>query len=493
MEFNPDIVTEDVQIDYEQITYLLQHDEEFFIQFFLRDELTHPVPEFHKDVFHLMVSTTAQRSVFALPRDHAKTTLAKLAVIWHFLFSKYRFIVYLSNTASVAVAAVNDIIAFMDDENFANVFGAPEYSVKQDGVGYYKFILKTPFGTKKCILKALGSGQQVRGLNIDNKRPQLAIVDDLEDNDNIATEELFKKLKRWFYGPFRKALDKFDHKIIQLGNMISNRCMLNEHCKSEFWFSRRFGALLTDGSTLWPDVWTYEKLVLDFKEYVERGLLDVWFAEMMNMPISGGRGLIKSDEIYYLPEIHPGDIEYGFITIDLAISDKSWAHKTVITAHGWNGHCWQQCDYFGTTGIDPIDLFDQVVAIAFKWGISYVGIEAVAYQAALKPVFEFLCLSKHIEGLEFVQLHVAGTRKVQRLATWAAMIKAKEYALTEGELVYTEQLLFFDPTKRENDDDYIDSAAHAVTMIDNFLYEVMESIGPKQDTEMKSSYQICEF
>ena len=493
------LIREHVQINVKEILYALENDEEFFIQFFLGDELVHkktgkssPVPEFHKEVFSLMVSAKASQCVFALPRDHAKTTLAKLCAVWYYLFSNYRFVVYLSNTASIAVAATNDIIAFIESENFASVFGRPHFHIKQEGVGYYKFDIMLPGGKKTCILKAHGSGQQVRGLNIDNQRPQLAIVDDLEDNDNIATEELADKLKRWFYSAFKKALDKFDNKIIQLGNMISNRCMLKEHCESQFWFSRRYGCILSNGKALWPEAFTISDLIQDFKEYKLIGLVDIWFAEMMNLPLVSGRGLIEASEIFYKPEVDPSEIEYGCITIDLAISKRDWAHHTVVTAHGWQGEHWQLCEQIGDKGIDPIELFGIVVSIAFKWNISVIGFESTAYQASLESVFDYLCLVNRVEGLTFVPLTSGSTRKVQRLAPWAGLIKKKEYALPDTDFKVTEQLLTFDPKKENNEDDYIDSAAYIVQMLDFHYMQILNSIDlQKNKAKIRNSYEVC--
>ena len=484
-----------VQINTTEIIHALEHDSEFFIQFFLGEELTHPVPSFHVDIFHLMTSTAVRLCAFAVPRDHAKTTLAKLAAVKYLLFTNFQFIIYLSNVSGTAIASCNDIIAFFESENFISVFGPVEFIKKQDGVGFYIFKIKIPkpdgsWNTKLCILKALGAGQSVRGINVYHRRPQLGIVDDLEDVENIATEELFMKLKKWFYGTFRKCLDKFNHKIIHIGNMIANRCLLKEHCKSEYWFSRIYGALLADGTPLWPDAWPIDKLKEDFVEYLKAGMADIWFTEMMNMPIGIGKGLIKADDIYYLPEIHPEDVEYACITIDLAISEKTWAHETVIAVHGWNGECWQSVDMDGGVGIDPINLFDRLIVLCYKWRVNVVGIESVAYQASLKFVFNFLCASRNIENIRFVDLYATG-RKLQRLSPWAGMIKAKEYALTEGDFVITEQLLMYDPKIRDNDDDYIDAHSYVLQLINTWLPEIIEQIALPNISQTLGSYELA--
>lgn len=481
-----------VQLTKEQIKLALKNDAEFLIQFFLGTEIDLPVPEFHPEIFTFMVEDTSSQFACAVPRDHAKTTLAKLASVWYILFSDFRFILYLSNTVTIAIPSVNDIISFLECDNCRVVFGEIKWHIRQDGKGIYKFEING----KLVILRAHGAGMQVRGINIDNQRPQLAICDDIESSENIATPELFMKLKRWFYGPFKKALDKFKHKIVHIGNLVENRCLIAEHVQSPYWSSRVYGCLLSNGQPLWPDAWPLEKLQKDFMEYLEAGLADVWFAEMMNMPTAGGRGIIKADEIYYEPNALPEDIDFGFITIDLAISDKTWAHKTVIACHGFipdkgaNG-IWQAVDYAGYRGIDPIALFWEVMRFVKKWRISTVGIESVAFQASLKYVFEHECLRNGITGINFVDVY-ATNRKAQRIIPWAAMVKAKEYAINHGDFTITQELITYRPDKKENQDDHIDAYAYAPQMMDRYMHLIMQQYEVNTHNEIQGSYSICE-
>ncbi|MCK5345784.1 MAG: hypothetical protein KAR20_20380, partial [Candidatus Heimdallarchaeota archaeon] len=80
----------------------------------------------------------------------------------------------------------------------------------------------------------------------------------------------------------------------------------------------------------------------------------------------------------------------------------------------------------------------------------------------------------------------------ERLATWAGLIKNREYSLTEGDFVMSQQLLTYDPTKKNNDDDAIDSAAHGVTMKSEFIYDIIteqETRGRDQLPVFQTSYQ----
>ena len=472
MEYQTRSDVSSVQVSTRQLRERLKLDKEFFIQFLMYEYLTVPIPQMHIDVFEKMVDPDIRKYVCAIPRGHAKTTLAKLAVVYLFVFSPYEFILYVSNTSEMAVDACVDIVTFFENPNFIAAFGEVEFLIKRDGEGYYVFRLLG----KTCILRARGANQQMRGINVRHRRPQVAVVDDLEDIENTATDALFTKLNNWYHRTFMKALDQFNSKVVHIGNMISERCILKNNIESTYWHSTLFGALLSNGQPLWPDLWPIERLAEDFKEYASNGLSHLWFAEMMNQPMMKGNGLIDLTDLKYAPAINPGDAEYGFITCDPAISDAAWAHKSSIVVHAWVGEHWQLVEYELEFGVDPLELLSFIINLALKWGFNYVGIESVAYQASLQSLFRYVCLRDGIEHLYVVPLMTGNRSKTQRLASWASYIKKGFYKLTEGEFVATTQLLQYNPLKKENDDDLIDGAAYAVQMIDLYLIEIIDAV-----------------
>jgi hypothetical protein len=477
--FNLDGVVEtvDVQMSTDDIIEAMHKDGEFFIQFFLADELKFPVPEFHIQSWNLITAEMILYIALALPRGHAKTTLSKLCCVWYLLFTDTRFIVYVSNTVNIAAEACKDIVANLRSDNFAKVFGAPRFEVDREGHGFYKFWLEVPDGRggkyeKFCILKALGAGQQVRGLNIDNERPQLAVVDDLEDNDNTATPMLQKKLKVWFFGAFFKAMSKKRKKIIYLGNMLSNQSILYQLCeKSDNWHSIRKGALLSNGQPLWPEMWSFEDLQKDYLEYQMMGLTALWYAEMMNMPMAEGTSLILPEEITYLPPVIPGQQSTAFITLDPAISKNTWANDSAINVHAYVADRWQIVETVsGKFG--PEQVFNILVELSLKWGTRVVGIEKGAYQLALKFIFEML-MKAYNQTFQIYEIPHKNVSKVERLTIWCAALKKRLWVLTEGDHVITQQLMAFDPLKTNNVDDVIDSCAMGPVMINCYMTEIM--------------------
>jgi len=93
-------------------------------------------------------------------------------------------------------------------------------------------------------------------------------------------------------------------------------------------------------------------------------------------------------------------------------------------------------------------------------------------------------------GIAFVQLYAIG-RKPQRIIAWAAMVKAKEYAINYGDFILTQELITYRPDKKMNQDDYIDAYGYAPQMLQNFMYLIMQEYDDDTQTSIEGSYKLC--
>lgn len=485
-----------VQMTLGDILYSLEHSGRFFIQFFLPEELDLPIPDFHIESWELLTMEHVQNVALALPRGHAKTTLMKLVCLWHFLFTPKRFIIYVSNTAAIAAEACKDIANYIRSANFRSVFGTVIFETEQDQRGFYKFRLYLPDAAgnikeKYCILRAIGAGQQVRGLNIDNTRPELACVDDLEDDDNTATALLQRKLIVWFYGPFLKALSRKNPKIIYAGNMLSNTGLLYYFCvKSTVWYSIRYSCLRADGTPLWADMWSLLAIRNDYQEYQQQGLVARWFAEMMNMPMAEGLGLIKGSEIPYVEPIEPGQQEMAFITLDPAVSKTTYANNSALVVHVYLNGIWRIAEHVEGK-YTPDILFHFIIAMCQKWNTRAVGIEAAGYQTVLEFVFKLL-MTIHNDHFNVCMVPHKNRSKTERLIAWCAVLRKRIWALQIGDMAITEQLLAYDPGKVNNVDDLIDSCSMGVTMTELYMPMIVQTfeVDPAQ-YKPRLGYEAC--
>lgn len=489
------VETQELEGEIKLIRQLMQDDAEFFIEFFLADSLDMPVPEFHKEIWGLMTDADKERILLAVPRDHAKTTLAKLVVVWYWLHTTHRFCAYISNTAPIAKNACRDIIQFLNHPNFVRVYGKIKIDKQSENEGLWIFDLPMPGGrVKRCILRGLGQGQQMRGINVDNQRPDIAVCDDVEDNDVVDSEDQQKKLDRWVFGPFIKALAR-KKKIIWLGNMLAKTSLLARLARNPRWNPVVFGCLIRDTLTgvllpLWPGKWTTEALQDDFQEYKDNGLVETWMCEMMNMPGHGVNGF-SAEQIHYLPPPTPDDIVCAWLTIDPAFGLNSNNDETAISVHvqprngipmtveTWSGRC------------DELEMFNQAMRLTRIWGCYTWGIEAVAAQRVLITLFQMMAAQLGLNHkLVFIPLMAGrGDPKIGRIRVFVSLMANKEWALPDTDMAVTEQILEYDFRKKDQPDDRIDSCAYGPSMMNQFL-PLIQSVyeGSFDETTQRAQY-----
>lgn len=488
------VETVDLEADTDLIKRLLRTNGEFFIEFFLADQLDMSVPQFHEEIWTLLTDQDKERVLLAIPRGHAKTTLAKLCVVWYWLFTTHRFCVYLSNTAPIAKGACRDIIEWLSHPNFIKIFGQIRVIKQSDNEGLWIFDLPMGNGRfKRCILRALGQGQQMRGINIDNQRPDLAIVDDVEDNDNTASETQQKKLDQWMYGPFLQALAQ-RRKVLWLGNMLSKTSLLARQSRNPKWNPVVFGCLIkgADGflKPLWPQRWTVEDLTESFREYKAMGLVETWMCEMMNMPGHGENGF-TADQLNYAAPPDPSEIRMAWITIDPAFGLRAHNDESSIAVHviPKGGGC--------PITLSPehgrwteVEMFDRALNLASYWNAWTWGIEAVAAQKVLLTLFDMLSASRGLAGriICVPLMSGRGDPKISRIRTYVSLCAHKEWAIAEDDVDLTTQILSLDLRKTDQPDDIADSAAYGPSMFEEFEGLIEHQFASNDDEPVEPVY-----
>ena len=214
-----------VEMSPEELREGLATSNEFVLEYYLAEEIEDCVPDFHVLVAEEMWAPNQTLPfVAALPRGHAKSTIAKVGCLKRLYYTDTRFIVYVSNTHGLAANALSDVWDMINGAENIAAHGFPKPRLVRVSDGFYRFTITAyrlkighnsgeltlePY-EKHCIMRAQGAGQQVRGLNVDHQRPDYAVVDDLESEENVSTVAGYQKLKRWFFNTFRKAMAKPD-------------------------------------------------------------------------------------------------------------------------------------------------------------------------------------------------------------------------------------------------------------------------------------------
>lgn len=135
-------------------------------------------------------------------------------------------------------------------------------------------------------LQAVGAGQSLRGKKYNAERPDFAVIDDLEDEDSVRTEESRHRMDRWMAGTLRPALPLDTGRIRFLGTPIHPKSLIFTKCKDPEWKSKTFPAITIDMETgeeksLWPSRFPLEKLKKLRSEYINSGNMLEWQQEYM--------------------------------------------------------------------------------------------------------------------------------------------------------------------------------------------------------------------
>lgn len=312
-----------------------------------------PTPACHLEWWKLCCSEHPLVAI-AAPRNHAKSTAITHAyTLASVLFRDKDFVVIVSDTYDQAVLFLRDIAnELKDNDDLVTLFDVDTVFEKDSE---NDIIVRFKDGEKFRLI-AKGSEQKVRGLKWQNKRPNLIICDDLENDEIVMNDDRRKKFKRWFLNallPCRSdtGVVRIVGTILHMDSMLENlmpklydkRYTVNEPLRSystnsrSAWRSFRYRAhtSLNDFShILWESRWPKERLIEERQKYIDSGTTDGYSQEYLNYPIDESRTAFKRDDF---KEMTPEDFKrkkHYYVAVDPAITEKDGADYTVFLVAG---------------------------------------------------------------------------------------------------------------------------------------------------------------
>lgn len=244
--------------------------------------------------------------------------------------------------------------------------------------------------------EAYGKGASVRGLNVHDKRPDVILMDDPQDVEDSRSDTVQSNDYDWFLSDVfflgKKSKTGKSSRIFFIGNNLGEKCLIEQVIsnKEELNFiAVRIPILDIEEHSAWPERWSEEEIKAERESFRRMGKLDIWEREKMCIAISPERQLFKKQYFrYYKPEELPLNKLNVFTTVDLAISEKESADYTVICTVGVNAeNHWFVLDInFGR--YDPSKTIDAIFDAVVRYRPVSVGMEKVAYQAALSHFVE---------------------------------------------------------------------------------------------------------
>jgi predicted phage terminase large subunit-like protein len=184
-------------------------------------------------------------------------------------------------------------------------------------------------------IDAKGSEQKVRGLKWRNKRPDLIVCDDLENDEIVMNKDRREKFRGWFHKALLPCRAK-GGKIVVVGTVLHMDSQLERLLNDPDWYTVRYAAHNEDFSAiLWPERYTQEDFEVIRNGYIRMGMPEGYSQEYLNYPIDESTAYFRREDFkYYNKE----ELDYSRLTfysaVDFAISQKEKSDYTVILTVG---------------------------------------------------------------------------------------------------------------------------------------------------------------
>jgi hypothetical protein len=435
-----------------------------------------PFPGFFLTLFALLTKSLerVQRYAIGIPRGFAKTTFIKVLCVWYVLFSSKQFILIIGSSEKKSTNILSDIMDMLGSPNIRRLFGHWDAHAEEDNSTTKVFT----FRGREIILWAVGAGTSVRGINRKNKRPDVMIMDDIQDREDAKNKELADSLVTWMLSTLMKARSPFGCTYIFVGNMYPQNSILEKLKNNRQWTSLVVGGILADGSSLWEDLKPVDELVAEYESDTLMGHPEVFISEVLNSTEVALASGIDISRIPFLPSYYitdePG--EASFIIIDPSSGKKKGDDCTISHYEVRDGI--PILDELLSGTFSPKFVIDESLKMGLRRNTKCIGVEGVAYQSTLLFWFEFFVSEEQLglTGFNFVELAPKGQAKNNRIKRGLTRLIAGEIYLHPNiRSIVMSQIIEWNPGTMNNTDDIIDPIGYVEQMQQEYGLECIRN------------------
>lgn len=439
-------------------------------------------PECHMEWWRDCCSIDKQVAI-AAPRRHAKSTAITFAyTLACLVFREKSYALIVSDTVTQAIQFLGDIKKeLLDNEQLRSLFKIQEFvKDSEDDV-----IVMCTDGHMFRI-QAKGAEQKLRGLKWNNKRPDLIICDDLENDEIVMNKDRRDKFRRWFLGALLPCMSVNGH-IRYVGTILHTDSMLESlmpkhwqkdtvqddlkvwHTKKRSWRSVKYRAHNADFTKLlWPQNYDKAWFIDKRKEYVDMGYPDVYSMEYLNVPIDESVAYFKrGDFVSMTPEDKKMSLHY-YITVDLAISKEDTADYSVFVVAGIDENRNIHVKDVIRERLDGREIVDTIITLEKVYKPEAIGIEEMQVSKAIGPFLREEMLRQNIFPNVYKLKH-GGKDKIARARSIQARCRAHTIKFNKaGEWyqIFEDEATTF---PRGKHDDQVDAFAYLGLLLDQLI------------------------
>jgi phage terminase large subunit-like protein len=282
-------------------------DSVFFSHYFFQSAIRQDTPDFHRKKLWPLLDGPARKAAAMVFRGSAKTTLLRVYTAKRIAYTVSRTILYIGKSQSHAARSVAWLMRQVEfNAVFRDTFmlrPGPKWTSEEC------IVLVGPDQVRVTIL-ALGITGSTRGVNVDDYRPDLIVVDDPSDEENTATDEQRAKTEDFILGSLYNSLAPTSEsplaKLVFLQTLLHPSDAISRCMEDPSWSAIRVSCFNEDGTSAWPARWSTDELMAEKRSFLERGTISLWMREMECLHISSAQSSFPAahDQVRYY-DVHP--------------------------------------------------------------------------------------------------------------------------------------------------------------------------------------------
>lgn len=457
----------------ERIRHLLSN-YRAFAEYYFPHYCFAPLADFHVAAALAIRDNDRFRGAFQWFRGAAKSThLGLIVPLWLKALGQFRAMILMGRTLDAATILLTSLREeLMTNERYISDFGHQasdiwfdEQFVTRDGVSFYAF----------------GKLQNVRGTRNRYVRPDLLVMDDLDDDQEVLNPQRLQKTITKLETALLGTMAMNRGRAYILGNRIADQTILTHFFEKAGWHQSRVDALTAAGESSWPENYTTEEVKAKLAEMSARD----GAKEFMNTPSLEGRPFRAEDIVF--AEARPwADYHACIIYIDPAYKPtKLGDFKAAVIL------CRYERTYFVYRAYLRRGGFNRLIAWVYDMKDLYrevrleVFIESDGRQSGLfREWFREEANLRGVEPIAFIEDTRRKPNKHGRIAAMAPDFERGAYTFNEAYQdeadmqVLVRQLLDFEPGNKRLYDDGPDALEGGTHIVRNRSNTFTARVGP---------------
>jgi hypothetical protein len=330
----------------------------YFITYYFSHYVKYKFADFHYEMinnFHKLIDKDIDELAWIMFRESAKTSFAKIGVIYLIVYRLADYINVDSYDKSNAERILFDVVyELQTNRRLINDFGEL-FNLKRDFKQVSQkrisdFITnETKENGKKLKgirVEAHSTQEPVRGRLHGDKRPDFLIIDDFETNNTIRSEQITNNISEHI-NEFKTGLDAIKSRILYLGNYISeygNIQKIINRSKKDDRLILQLTPIIQNGKPTWESKYCLEgedkdkKSIQSIKQalWSEEDGDTIFMAEMMCQPIDFKSQIFKKE---HFKTINWEDIKIRDLDVCITIDTPSTREGNKVVNSDYCGFC----------------------------------------------------------------------------------------------------------------------------------------------------------